>query len=145
MKNITANSPGTAWKKMIKEVIHFGSVVFDDGVKLTESLNITIKVKNPTKIDKIVKNHSNKSMIDWMQNNFFSQTPIDNWGYSYGQRIFNFKGENQIELALFQLFPNLFLFDNFFRIACNIFYLYSAISHVYQHASYENIQRVTGA
>lgn len=36
-------------------------------------------------------------MIEWMKNNFFSDKNVLDWGYSYGQRLTNYEGINQIK------------------------------------------------
>jgi len=41
-----------------------------------------------------------------MQNNFFNQEPVDNWGYSYSQRLFNYNKINQIKMVIKQLKNN---------------------------------------
>lgn len=97
MKHIKAKTPGIAWKKAVKEVLKSKVVVHDGEIKLIESLNVLITVSQPTKMDAILKKHADIKMIKWMFKNFFSKTPIDNWGYSYCQRITDYMGENQIK------------------------------------------------
>lgn len=100
MKQIKANTPGQAWKKLLKEVLKYGEQVMDGDTKLLESLNVIITVKNPTKTDSTIEKYADKKMLEWMKNNFLSQNPVDGWGYSYGQRIFNYNGDNQLEQAI---------------------------------------------
>ncbi len=95
MKQITSNSPGLAWKKLIKEVIKNGNHAKDGNINLLECLNILITIKNPTHTDSVIRKHSEEKMLNWMKNNFLTLEPVENWGYSYGQRILNYQGINQ--------------------------------------------------
>ena len=41
-----------------------------------------------------------------MLNNFGKTTEVDDWGYSYGQRLYDFKGVNQIKYVISRLKSN---------------------------------------
>lgn len=95
MKQINANSAGLGWKKLVKEVLQRGAHAKDGNINLKECLNVFITIKKPTITDSVLKKFAEVDMLEWMKKNFLSLDPVDNWGYSYGQRIFNFQGENQ--------------------------------------------------
>ena len=97
MKIIKAKSPGIVWKKLIKETLSNGLEIYDDQTKLTEITNVLIQINEPCSTDSILKKNVDIEMLNWMKKNFLSQDPVENWGYSYGQRISNYLGENQIE------------------------------------------------
>lgn len=107
MKTLTASTPGQAWKKAVKLVMNEGEVVTDDGEKLNETINVSLEIKEPTKIDQIVKKYGDMKMLEWMRDNFHSDKPIEGWGYCYGQRLKNFEGVNQYERIINKLKKNL--------------------------------------
>lgn len=94
---IRAKSAGYLWKNAVTKVWSCGNFVTDKNKTLKELLNIIIEIENPIKIDKIITQFGNLSMIKWMDKNFLDKVPINEWGYSYGQRMVDFGGINQIQ------------------------------------------------
>jgi len=94
---IHEKTAGLVWHRAVQKINNKGRVIFDENKKLKELLNVVIVVDDPTKEDRIIKRHGDKKMIRWMINNFTKNKPIEKWGYSYGQRINNFNGVNQLE------------------------------------------------
>lgn len=103
---IKENSIGMAWKNAIKTVLKDGKPVFDGEIKLYEVMNMHIVIDNPSERDEFIEKNGDLSMIDWMKNNFFSIDSILDWGYSYGQRLTNYEGINQIENVKKKLLKN---------------------------------------
>lgn len=103
MKIIKARQLGQAWQKSVKAVAKFGNIVSDDKGRIRELLDLFILVENIEKNDPIVKKYGNQKMINWMLNNFSKTTSIDGWGYSYGQRIYDFAGIDQIKSVITKL------------------------------------------
>lgn len=106
MKHILANNPGEAWKKSVNLVYKKGTEIKDGDNKLIELLNVIITVKDPHLIDDVVKKHGDRKMIRWMKNNFLQLKAIENWGYSYGQRMYDFQGINQFQNIVKKLKTN---------------------------------------
>ncbi|PIV38248.1 hypothetical protein COS31_00420 [Candidatus Roizmanbacteria bacterium CG02_land_8_20_14_3_00_36_15] len=106
MRIIKSKQLGQAWQKSIKEIIGFGQIVNDDKGEIKELLDLFILVKKIEKNDPIIKQYGNKKMIKWMLNNFGKTTEVDDWGYSYGQRLYDFKGVNQIKYVISRLKSN---------------------------------------
>jgi len=103
---IKDTTPGLVWLKAAKEVVKNGGSVMDGETKLKELLNVFLTVEKPTKSDKILEQFADKEMISWMKNNFLKKEPVANWGYSYGQRFFDFEGINQVEAVIAKLKKN---------------------------------------
>lgn len=103
---IKENSIGMAWKNAIETVFEKGKTVFDGEVKLHELLGVHIVIENPSEKDEFIQKNGDLSMIEWMKNNFFSEKNVLDWGYSYGQRLTNYKGINQIENVKEKLLKN---------------------------------------
>lgn len=100
-------SAGKLWIRAMKEVYHNGNPIKDGEQNLKELLNVLIAVENPIIIDEEIKKFGDVSMIEWMDNNFLSLNPVNDWGYSYGQRMYKFNGDyNQFEKIVEKLKKN---------------------------------------
>lgn len=106
MKSIIAKTPGVLWKEAASEVYTNGCDIKDGEKNLKELLNVYITCEQPTKNDGIIETYADKSMIDWMLDNFLEQAPVLDWGYSYGKRFFNNHGINQVENIINKLKKN---------------------------------------
>lgn len=104
---IEAINPGEAWKKSVSAVFENGKEIKDGEKKIKELLNVNITIENPRTIDAITKKYGEKKMIQWMKNNFLKLEPVEDWGYSYGQRMQDFQGFNQYENIIKKLQNNL--------------------------------------
>lgn len=94
---IESKSIGEAWVKATGLVMDKGGTVHDDGTELREIIDLSITISDPTKTDEIVEKSGDRGMLEWMSANFMDKTPLEKWGYSYGQRIFDYEGINQFE------------------------------------------------
>ena len=103
---IKENSIGMAWKKAIKMVIENGKTAYDGEVELQEMLGIHIVIDNPSENDDKKQKKGDQSMIEAMKKNFFTDQNVLDWGYSYGQRLTNYEGINQIENIKEKLLKN---------------------------------------
>jgi len=92
-----AKTPGEAWKKAVKLVMSKGKLITNEKETLKECLHVIISIKNPLKSDKILKKFVDKDLLKFMEKNFLKCEPVKDWGYSYGSRIFNFRGVNQVD------------------------------------------------
>lgn len=100
-------TPGKLWLQAMEKVYLEGHNIKDGEQNLKELLSVLVTVDNPTIIDGEIKKYGNTSMIEWMKSNFLSKEPIENWGYSYGQRMYNYNGNyNQFEKAIEKLKKN---------------------------------------
>lgn len=106
MRIIRANKIGEAWKKPLLEIYKHGKIIDDDKGKIKELLDFLIIIRGIEENDPIIKRYANKKIIEWMKQNFEKTEPIDNWGYSYGQRLYNFGGINQIKSIIQKLKKN---------------------------------------
>lgn len=106
MTLIKSKTSGEIWKKSINAVYTNGKIIKDEGEDLKELLNVILEVDNPDQSDKIIKKFGDQKMIDWMHNNFLETRPINDWGYSYGQRLFDYNGLDQINIVTNKLSKN---------------------------------------
>jgi thymidylate synthase (methanogen type) len=103
---IKSDTSGQAWKKCANLVDKEGEIIHDGDKELKEVLNVFISVNNPWKTDEILDRYGDENMIRWMEDNFTKTKPIPEWGYSYGQRLFDKNGINQIENIIKKLRNN---------------------------------------
>ncbi len=97
MRIVEKNDIGSAWINSCRKILEHGDWCTDaHGNKTKECINLSIIVNNPSRKG-IVKEYGDKEMIRFMKKNFLNKEPIKEWGYSYGQRIFNHNGVNQFE------------------------------------------------
>lgn len=106
MKHIVAETTGQAWIKAAQEVFDHGCLIKDGEVTLKESLNVFLTVERALEDDPIIRTHADPMMVQWMKDNFLKFEPVLNWGYSYGQRFFNYQGVNQIAAVIAKLKKN---------------------------------------
>lgn len=103
---LNEQSSGKLWIKAIKEVYNNGNPIMDGDQNLKELLSVLVSVEDPITIDNEIKKYGDPAMISWMNDNFLSLKEIDNWGYSYGQRMYNFNGYNQFDKIAEKLIKN---------------------------------------
>lgn len=105
-KVISAKSVGEAWLKVIRLVYESGGQVRDGSELLNEVLNAVVEVENAQTIDDIIERFSDRDMITWMKSNFFVQEEISEFGFSYAQRLSNYRGIDQIKGVIDRLRRN---------------------------------------
>ena len=106
MKEINSDTPGLAWKKALNLVYFQGDEISDGNKKLKELLNVFITIKNPVQIDEVLKRFGDMKMIELMKDNFLKQESAFEGIFSYGSRIFNYHGINQLESIISKLSKN---------------------------------------
>lgn len=94
---------GQAWRTCCQEVMSKGSSEKDSETNIKELMNIIVKISNPFDNDAKIASYMNQEIISWMRKNFFQKKPIKEWGYSYGQRLYDYNGINQIESVIKKL------------------------------------------
>ncbi len=104
MNYISVTTIGYAWAAAHKLVMEAGHIMTDGTKPVTELMNIYISVDDAQASDKILDKLADPARVDWMVNqNFGGTTPIDEWGYSYGMRLRDFHGNDQIAEAVKKL------------------------------------------
>lgn len=106
MYTIEAETPGILWQNAARKVYDEGSEVMDGQEHLKELLNVMLICSKPMGNDAILDKLADKKMIEFMLGNFMKTEPVLDWGYSYGVRLFNYNGVNQIEKIINKLKNN---------------------------------------
>jgi len=106
MHCIRAVNPSQAWIQAVKYIWKKGEIVFDKNERLRETLNIVLEVQNPTERNEDIEKLIPKEFFQEVMDLTFKKEPNEKWGYSYGERIFNYKGINQIQWVVNRLNKN---------------------------------------
>jgi thymidylate synthase len=94
------NSIGATWQTLLNEVYNKGGTTVDDGIELSERINVIVDINfpiTPVDEDEFLQENMDPEKVEWMDDNFHSMEPVEGWGYSYGSRFRDFGGENQID------------------------------------------------
>jgi thymidylate synthase len=94
---VQARTAGEAWCEQLALVMEQGVEVPDGNQVLREVLNVLCVVDSPAEVDPVVRRFGDPAMIDMMRRNFLETEPLEQFGYSYGQRMHDFDGVNQLE------------------------------------------------
>jgi len=105
MKEIKAKTIGEAWIKALAHIMEKGKPMKDGEKNLKESMHLAVNVKKPSQTDEIIEKYGDKKMIDWMLSNFLEQKRVPELknALSYGTRLFNYNGKNQVDWIINKL------------------------------------------
>ncbi|MBU0666028.1 MAG: thymidylate synthase [Nanoarchaeota archaeon] len=105
MNELICESIGEAWISACEYIFDKGNAMKDEDKDIKELLHFILKIKSPSEKDEIILKYGNKGMIDWMHSNFFEQKNVPELknGLSYGHRLFNYDGKNQVEWVIEKL------------------------------------------
>jgi len=105
MKEIKAKTIGEAWLMSCRHIMKYGKKQKDNNKNLKEVMFLQLTIKKPNQNDSIVEKYGDKQGIEWMHSNFLEQKNVPELknALSYGTRLFNFKGKNQINWVIEKL------------------------------------------
>lgn len=104
---IKAESIGEAWKLLLLNILEKGQDTKDGDQIIRELCNVVVSlVPDVAMTDTIFEEFYDKKWIMFMRENFFGMEPINDWGYSYGQRFFDYEGTDQIKNVVEKLKKN---------------------------------------
>lgn len=95
-----SSSIGELWRQLLEDAVEKNQTTEDDGIELLELLNVKVEIDlpiTPPEEDAFLSENMDPEMVEWMYNNFLSEDPVEDWGYSYGSRLKDFHGEDQLE------------------------------------------------
>ena len=101
---IECDTIGEVWQEAFDFIIQNGKNIKDDNEELIEFLHLFLIVNSPEKEDPIVQKQD-ESMKKWMRENFtqIMRVPELNNSWSYGWRLYNFQGKDQIDWVIEKL------------------------------------------
>lgn len=100
---IKAGSPLKAYKHCMEALLKDGAGIKDEKDDLKEILGVLLEIKNPHKTLDLPNDQKLLEMIEWMKENFLETDHVEDWGYSYGERLQNYEGVNQIQATIEKL------------------------------------------
>ena len=103
---IISSSIGNAWKNYMKYVKQNSYLIDDDKGKILESGPVIIELNKVSKKDKIIKKYGNPQIQKLYTEKMFSESIIEEIGTTYGDRLFNNNGYNQIKIIIDKLHEN---------------------------------------
>jgi thymidylate synthase len=105
MEIINAKSIGQAWLKSCEVILKKGIRMKDNNEKLKEVMHLVLIIESPGEKDEIVEKYGDKKSIEWMLSNFLEQKSVPELGnsLSYGTRLFNYDGKNQVQWVIEKL------------------------------------------
>lgn len=105
MNELTCLTIGESWIKSCRSIFRKGDAMKDGDKNIRELLHFVLTIKNPSFEDSIVEKYGDREMIAWMNANFFEQKKVPELsnGLSYGTRLFNYNGKNQVEWLIDRL------------------------------------------
>lgn len=105
MQAIHAESIGEAWLESCKAIFEQGKQMNDGDQELRELLNFSLTVEKPSAKDFILAKYADREMINWMLSNFMEKKRVPELknALSYGTRLFDYRGKNQIEWVIRKL------------------------------------------
>ena len=105
---IKAYSIGEAWLLALKTVMADGIEIEDDKGPILETVPLFIEIIHPLLPDKIIDVYGDKEHLNFLSKNFECLSPIEEWGYSYAQRLYSFNNTNQVQEVIDKLNKNPF-------------------------------------
>jgi len=106
MHQITSENLYKAWIQGLKYIWKEGKIVYDKEERLKEILNLVLEIQDPTEEIKEIEELIPKKFIREVKELTFKKNPNEKLGYSYGERMYDFKGINQIQWAIDRLNTN---------------------------------------
>ena len=105
MNEIKTKTIGQAWTGACKYIFEKGVPMKDEDQDIRELLHFVLTIEEPKQQDPLVEKYGDKEMIAWMMSNFFDQKKVPELknADSYGIRLFNYNGKNQIEWVIDKL------------------------------------------
>lgn len=106
MHYIKADNASQAWIRAAKHIWSEGEIVLDGNERLKETLNLFLEIQNPTERNEDIEKLIPREFVQEVMGLTFKREPDEKWGYSYGERMFDFKGINQVQWVIDRLNQN---------------------------------------
>lgn len=96
-KMVCVETIGECWLDCIKKVISHGEVHHDEDVKLNEIIGLTVEISKPLCQDEIIHKFGDQKVISKMLKKFSKGVIMPDRPFTYGARIYDNCGVDQIE------------------------------------------------
>jgi len=95
--SITAKSLGEAWIASLATVLKYGASIRDSDLTLLEIRNLTVVMESVARLDPIISRYANQERVELMFLKYRSCDIVGDYKISYGKRIYDNMGVNQID------------------------------------------------
>lgn len=92
----------------LKSILANGIEMQDDKGTIIEMVPFFIEMVHPPLTDKIIESFGDEKYLDFLSKNFNDLANIEEWGYSYAQRLYSLNNINQINEIVEKLKKNQF-------------------------------------
>jgi len=105
MRRVMCDTIGGAWLMACKTIMEMGKPMKDEEEELRELMQLSLKIRKPGLDDTIIETYGNKEMLRWMFSNFLEKKLVPELknSDSYGTRLFDYNGKDQIEWVINKL------------------------------------------
>ena len=100
---IMASSAGRAWVKYLEYVLQRGSPLGNEPDPIVESPAVAVTVENVQDADRIINRYGDAQIKEMYERKMFSEEIVEELGTTYGDRLFNYAGHDQIAIAVEKL------------------------------------------
>jgi hypothetical protein len=100
---IVGSSAGRAWAKYLEYVVQRGSPLGNDPDPIVESPPVVVTVRDFEDEDRIVDRYGDAHIREMYERKMFSAEVIEELGTTYGDRLFDYAGHDQIAAAVRKL------------------------------------------
>jgi len=97
MSHIYSNSCGDAWFKYLKMIVNYGIINHDSIQMILECDYALIEIESFLSKDTIIERFADDKLIDLYYQKLFNIEVIQPFKFSYGKRLFNQNGINQVD------------------------------------------------
>lgn len=105
---ITRPSLGELWLSYMSHIVQNGSSVPDDREEILETGPVCCEVAHIDGEDPIIKRYADKTIIELYVKKMYAMELMPEFNSSYGDRLFNYDGVNQIQWLIEKLAKNQF-------------------------------------
>jgi hypothetical protein len=100
---IVGSSAGRAWAKYLEYVLSGGAPLGNEPDPIVEAPAIAVTVTDVADDDPIVGKYGDRHIRELYERKMFSEEVVEELGTTYGDRLFNYAGHDQIATAVAQL------------------------------------------
>jgi hypothetical protein len=100
---IIGTSAGRAWVKYLDHVVQRGSPLGNDADPIVEAPPVAVTVKDLGDDDRIIARYGDARVRQTYELKMFSEKVVEELGTTYGDRLFNYAGRDQIAAAVERL------------------------------------------
>jgi thymidylate synthase len=101
--SITGSSAGRAWAKYLDHVVSGGVPLGNEPDPIVEAPPVAVTVMDVADDDPIVRRFGDQHVRELYERKMFSEEVVEELGTTYGDRLFNYAGHDQIAAAVTQL------------------------------------------